>query len=149
MTVRKVAIQEDVPIVPICDVTNKCLTPKAEIIFSEWYDMYSDKELGKMTPESATKFILGATNEVCAADDSRISGLFKDYAKKDPEGKVLEREEFLKFYYTAAKAKIERVHDNLKNHFIRTDLKKISEVMEETAFTKEEMPRFTMSSNQT
>ena len=54
----------------------------------------------------------------------------------------------MKFYYTAAKDKVERVHDNLKNHFIRTDLKKISEVVEETAFSKEEMPRFTMSSNQ-
>lgn len=101
-----------------------------------------------MTPESTTKFILGATNEVCPADDSRITGLFKAHAKKDKSGETLEREEFLNFYYGAAEAKIDRVHDNLKNHFIRTDLKKISEVIEETAFTKEEMPRFTIAANQ-
>ena len=98
-----------------------------------------------MTPESATKFILGATNEVCDAEDSRITGLFKEYAKKDPAS--LEREEFFVFYYAAAKAKIERVHDNLRNHFVRTDLKKISDVTEETAYNKEEMPRFTISAN--
>ena len=145
---RKVAVQEEIPIAPICDFHNKCLTPKAELIFSEWYDKYSDPKIGKMTPESATKFILGATNEVCDADDSRITGLFKGYAKKDPTGAVMEREEFFTFYYTAAKDKIERVHDNLRNHFVRTDLKKISDVLEETAFTKEEMPRFTISANQ-
>ena len=65
VTVRKVAIQEDVPVVPICDPVTKYLTPKAEVIFSEWFDKYSDPKVGKMTPESATKFILGATHEVC------------------------------------------------------------------------------------
>ena len=99
-----------------------------------------------MTHESAVNFILGATNEVCDAEDSRITGLFGEYAKKDP--KILEREEFFTFYYTAAKAKIERVHDNLRNHFIRTDLKKISEVMEDITYDKKDMPRFTISANQ-
>ena len=65
VTVRKVSIQEDVPVVPICDPVKRWLTPKAEEIFSEWFDKYSDPKIGKMTPESATKFILGATHEVC------------------------------------------------------------------------------------
>ena len=101
-----------------------------------------------MTPESAVRFIYGATNERCGPDDSRITGLFKAYCKADLSCKTLEREEFLNFYYSAAKDKPERVHDNLRNHNIRTDLKKLSEIVEETAFAKEEMPRFTMATKQ-
>ena len=133
---------------PIVDLKNRCLVPKAHAIFNEWYDMYKDPELGKMTPESTVRFILGATNERCGPEDSRITGLFKMYVKKDPAGKILERDEFLEFWYIAAKDRLDPVHDNLRNHNIRTDLKKLSEVVEETSFKKEQMPRFTMATNQ-
>ena len=76
-------------------------------------------------------------------DDKRIEGIFKGYAKADPE--TLDREEFLKFYYEAANNKLESVHENLENHFIRTDLKKYSEIVEENALSKDEMPRYTIS----
>ena len=101
-----------------------------------------------MTPQSAIRFILGATNEFCTVDDKRIKGIFSNYAKKDPTGETLEREEFLKFYYMAAKDKIKSVHENLENQFIRKDLKKYSEIFEETALKKEEMPRYMMSAQQ-
>ena len=130
------------------DLKNNCLVPKAHEIFNEWFDLYMDPTIGKMTPESTVGFILGATNERCGPSDSRIQGLFDQYAKKDATKKTLEREEFLLFWFIAAKDRPDRVHDNLKNHNIRTDLKKLSEVMEEMAFTKEEMPRFTMATNQ-
>jgi hypothetical protein len=63
------------------------------------------------------------------------------------DGKI-EREEFLSFYTEAARDKVERVYDNLKNHFIRQDLVKLSEVTEAQSFQKEEMPRYTLSHNQ-
>ena len=102
ITAKKINVEETVVEEAFTDPKKRELTPKARVIFSEWYDKYSDKEIGKMTPESTTKFILGATLEECDADDGRIKGMFKDYAKKDPTGKTMEREEFLKFYYNAA-----------------------------------------------
>jgi len=59
----------------------------------------------------------------------------------------MEREEFLHFYADAARDKVERVYDNLKNHFIRQDLVKLSEVIEAQSFSKEDMPRYTLSHN--
>ena len=129
------------------DLKNSCLVPKAHAIFSEWFDMYKDPQIGKMTHESTVEFIWGATRERCGPTDNRITGLFQQFSKKDPEGKTLEREEFLLFWYIAAKDRPDRVHDNLKNHNIRTDLKKMSEVIDDTGFVKEDMPRFTMAFN--
>lgn len=60
----------------------------------------------------------------------------------------MERHEFLKFYLDACTdGRIDRVRENLKQHFIRTDLKKMSDIVEDATFTKEEMPRFTISKN--
>ena len=61
----------------------------------------------------------------------------------DPDS--LTREEFLLFYYEAAKDRIKSVHENLENHFVRTDLLKYSEIVEENANSKDEMPRYMMS----
>jgi hypothetical protein len=99
-----------------------------------------------MTPESTTRFILGATHEVVGPEDGRITGLFNGYdSNKDG---ILEREEFLTFYETATKDKLERVQDNLSNHFIRKDFVKMSDLYEEAQFTKDQMPRYTLSHNQ-
>ena len=110
--------------------------------------MYKDPELGLMTPASATKFVLGATLEEVDEQDNRITGIFKSYAKKDQSGQTLEREEFLKLYYSAALRGVkgrEDINMNLRNHFIRPDLKKLKDVEEDVIFAKDEMPRFTMS----
>ena len=61
----------------------------------------------------------------------------------------MERYEFLQFYLDACnEGRSDRVRENLKQHFIRSDLKKMSDIVEEATFTKEEMPRFTISKNQ-
>jgi hypothetical protein len=118
---------------PIDETTGK-FTEKARKIFSEWYDLYSTAD-GVMTPESTTRFILGATHEVVGPEDGRITGLFNGYdSNKDG---ILEREEFLTFYETATKDKLERVQDNLSNHFIRKDFVKMSDLYEEAQFTKD------------
>ena len=101
-----------------------------------------------MTFQSSTQFILGATTEHCEPDDKRIRDLFATYAKEDPTGETLTREEFLKFYYNAAKENVKSVHDNLEHHFIRKDLKKLSELIEETKQEKQDMPRFMISAEQ-
>ena len=54
---------KDVPFEPICDEENK-LTLKAEKIFSEWYDMFSDPSVGKITKESFSLFVFQATFNV-------------------------------------------------------------------------------------
>ena len=106
-----------------------------------------DPEKGKITPTTCIKFILGVTNEFCerGEKDNRIEGIFKNYAKKDPSGETLDREEFLKFYFNAAHSKLESVQENLEHHFVRLDMKKLSDVLEETALKKDEMPRYIMS----
>ena len=76
ITARKVAVVEDIKDEPIIDPVKRELTPKAEAIFSEWFDKYKDPEIGKMTYQSATKFVLGATLEECGIEDDRISGMF-------------------------------------------------------------------------
>lgn len=101
VTVTKLEI-EDIPNVNLIDPETKKLVKKAYDIFNEWYDRYSDPN-GQMTPQSATRFILGATNEVVVAEDKRIKDLF-DAWDKNKDG-VIERHEFLQFYEEASQGK--------------------------------------------
>jgi hypothetical protein len=134
VTVTKNDVDEDIPNVNLFDpATNKFVTA-AEEIFSEWYDKYSNSE-NKMTPESATRFILGATNELITKEDGRITGLFNAY-DSDKDG-VIERHEFLKFYEDASREKPDRVFENMKSHFIRGDLLKCSDVYLDQQFTRQ------------
>ena len=77
-------IQRDIPTEPICDEENKCMTPKAEAIFSEWYDKYIDPDVGKMTKETAVLFIFDSSTEMSDNQDDRIESIFENNAKKDP-----------------------------------------------------------------
>jgi len=52
------------------------------------------------------------------------------------------------FFLNACNDRLERVLENLKCHNIRPDMKKIYELKEESEFSKEQMPRFAMSANQ-
>ena len=56
--------------------------------------------------------------------------------------------EFLSFYENASRSKAETVRENLKQHNVRNDLKRLSEVTEETSFSTGDMPRFKISENQ-
>jgi hypothetical protein len=126
ITVRKNEFDDDIPHVTLYE--NGKLVEKAFNIFNEWYDLYSGPN-GVMTPESTTRFILGATNEPVSVEDKRIKDLFSMY-DGNSDG-VMERHEFLKFYETASKDRPERVFDNLKNHYIRGDLSKLSDLYED------------------
>lgn len=98
-----------------------------------------------MTPESTVRFIYGATYERVEKTDNRITGLFEKYQTE--KGK-LTRQQFIQFYTDASSGvNTDRVFDNLRNHFIRNDLVKLSEVKEELPFAENDMPRNSMSHN--
>lgn len=120
------------------------LSEKAKQIFNEWFDLYSN-ENGRMTKETCGLFIKGCTGEQPGPGDDRIGNLFKMYDSNN-DG-FIEREEFLLFYEISSKNKPETVRENLRSHNIRNDLKKLSEITEESSFQTEDMPRFRISRN--
>lgn len=107
--------------------------------------MYSDEQ-GAMTKETCSKFIKGCTGEQPLPNDERIITMFKIYDANN-DGRI-ERDEFFNFFEVACKSKPDTVRDNLKHHNIRNDLKKLSEVTEESSFATKDMPRFKISKNQ-
>jgi hypothetical protein len=78
VTVKKLDFEDEVISAHVIDPETNELTERATVIFSEWFDAYSNEE-GFMTPETTTLFIQGATNEVVPLEDARIQGLFKVY----------------------------------------------------------------------
>lgn len=94
-------------------------------------------------------FIRAATKQNCTEGDSRVEkimGLFD--SDKDDQ---LTEADFIHFYSDASKGDEDQrgaVRANLKNLNVRPDLKKISEVIEESQFKKTDMPRYTLSANQ-
>lgn len=88
-----------------------------------------------MTKETCALFIKGCTGEHPSLTDDRIVNLFKTYDANNDD--KIEREEFLTFYETAARGKPDTVRENLRAHNIRNDLKKLSEIQEESTFTAE------------
>jgi hypothetical protein len=128
---EKIQIIEDIPNAPLIGPDGK-LSEKANKIFNEWFDMYSNAD-GKMTKETCALFILGCTGEKPTLNDDRIGNLFKTYDKNN-DG-FIEREDFLEFYEIASKSKGDTVRENLRHHNIRADLKKLSEVQEEESFS--------------
>lgn len=137
-------IEEEIPNAPLIGPDGK-LTEKLRSIFNEWFDMYSDDKDG-MTKETCALFIKGCTGEYPNTNDERIMNLFKVY-DTNGDGRI-ERSEFLTFYENAARGKGETVRENLRAHNIRNDLKKLSEIHEDSSFASEEMPRLKISKNQ-
>jgi hypothetical protein len=99
-----------------------------------------------MTRETCALFIKGCTGEYPSLNDERISNLFKNFDINN-DGKI-ERTEFIGFYETASRNKPETVRENLRAHNIRNDLKKLSEIQEETSYRNTDMPRYKLSKNQ-
>jgi hypothetical protein len=96
-----------------------------------------------MTPESTRPFMFGACNEFVSAQDSRIQFIFSTYSK---EGKIF-REDFIRFYQEAAQDINRRrsVIENLKSHFVRSDLVSLSDVYVESYLKKDDHPRYSIS----
>ena len=137
-------LEEEVACAPLVTPEGK-VVDKALQIFNEWFTMYSD-ENDQMTKETCILFIKGCTGEVPPPTDERVVNMFKAHDKNN-DGKI-ERSDFLAFYETSCKSKPDTVRENLRAHNIREDLKKLSEIQEESSFQKEDMPRFKISKNQ-
>ena len=60
----------------------------------------------------------------------------------------MERADFFRFYEISARNKPNTVRENLRAHNIREDLKKLSEIKEESSFNREQMPRTRLTENQ-
>lgn len=100
-----------------------------------------------MDAAHVAKFIAGATKQECDANDNRVQGILAKY-DNDKDGQ-LNLQEFLDFYFQSSSGQtLKAVHSNLKNHNVRLDLKRMSEIVEEVSFAEHEMPRHTLSSNQ-
>lgn len=61
VTAHKVTVEEEIPNAPLLGTDGK-LSEKANQIFNEWFDMYSD-ESGAMTNVTCALFIKGCTGE--------------------------------------------------------------------------------------
>lgn len=109
--------------------------------------MYKDPETGSMDAKNVAAFIAGATKQPCTKDDSRVEHIMSKY-DGDKDGQ-LTLDDFLGFYLDAASGSaLKAVQQNLKNHNVRLDLKKMSDVVEQIDYAKNEMPRHTLSANQ-
>lgn len=144
VTASKVNVEDDETVAVY--VENKQFTPQAQALFEEWWNIYKEEGTDDFTPNSATRFIKGCTNEDIGSDDSRIVNLFAMYDKQKT-GKMTHAQ-FMDFFLTACSDRLERVLENLKCHCVLPNMKKIYEIKEECEFTKEQMPRYTMSANQ-
>lgn len=147
LTAEKLSITEAVTEVPIVDRAKQCLVPRAVELFSEWYDIYKNQETGLMDRSAVARFISGATKQPCNHDDNRVDGILKTYDTDKDENLTID--DFLTFYYNAASGTLlKAVHSNLKNHNVRLDLKKMSEIVDDVQFSETDMPRHTLSANQ-
>jgi len=147
LTAEKLSIVENIVEAPLVDVQKGCLVPRAVEIFTEWYDIYKNEETGLMDAAHVAKFIAGATKQECDGNDNRVQGILSKY-DNDKDGN-LNLQEFLDFYYQSSSGStLKAVHSNLKNHNVRLDLKRMSEIVEDVSFAEHEMPRHTLSSNQ-
>jgi ubiquitin carboxyl-terminal hydrolase 34 len=119
------------------------VNPLARKIFVDWFTFFSKD--GKMNPKNCADFIHSCTGDYCKADDRRVKEVFATY-DKDHDG-FLSLDDFLEFYISAARSRPSVVWNNLAAHHYRNDLKKASEVEEETIDTKC-LPRFIISTNE-
>lgn len=130
----------------------KRLNPKLIEHFREWFILYSAPGTEVLNDQSVADFINVATRDNCERDDKRVAQLIASYAKSEESkaNNTLTFPEFLDFYYDAASdpQRMDAVYQNLKNHNVRNDLKKLADIGNDTSFPKEEMPRYTLSANQ-
>ena len=147
LTAEKLSITETILEVPLVDFRTQSLVPRAQEIFTEWFENYKNKETGLMDDAACARFIHGSTGNSCHKTDNRVVTIINKY-DGDKDGSIT-LQEFLKFYYDGSSGPtLKVVQSNLKHHNVRLDLKKFSEVVDEVDYAENEMPRFTISDNQ-
>ena len=150
ITARKIEINEYIPEAPLTDPEKQWLVPRAQAIFTEWFELFKNPVKGVMDCYSVARFISRSTGSSCIASDENVIKLIREY-DNDGDG-ALNLAEFLQFYYDAAEfpgAKREACFENLANMNVRPDLLKLSEVVDHALFeSKNLMPRFALQANE-
>ena len=100
LTAEKLSITETILEVPLVDFRAQQLVPRAQEIFTEWFDNYKNKETGLMDDEACARFIQGSTGNTCHRNDNRVNTILSKY-DGDKDGAIT-CQEFLKFYYDAS-----------------------------------------------
>jgi len=99
---------------------------------------------GQFSKESAAWLIQCCCGDLPNLNDNRIQSLFNNFdGNKDG---VLDKEEFLRFYQNCCRGeKATTVRENLKAFNVRPDLKKWSEIEEDSGYAPSELPRLFLS----
>lgn len=100
LTAEKLSITETILEVPLVDFRTQSLVPRAQEIFTEWFENYKNKETGLMDDASCARFIQGSTGNSCQKNDNRVATIINKY-DSDKDG-AISLQEFLKFYYDAS-----------------------------------------------
>jgi len=150
ITTRKVSINEFIQQAPLTDPATNWLVPKAEAIFTEWFEMFKNPVKGTMDNFGVARFITKTTKMSCISSEPKVAELISQY-DSDNDG-ALSLQDFLQFYYDAAEypgEKRQACYKNLKNLNVRPDLVKLSEVVDNALFSKkQDMPRFALQANE-
>ena len=150
ITARKISLNEVIKKAPLCDPETNWLVPKAQKIFTEWYHLFKNPQLGKMDAFSVAKFISNTTKDTCLPSDNRVDQVLDKYS--EGQEKLVDLQGFLRFYFDAAVqpgASRQACYSNLKKMNVREDLVKLSEVADQALFDKkQEMPRYALQANQ-
>ena len=87
-------------------------------------------------------FIYDTTTDFTDVDDKRIKAIFHN-AKKGYEG-ILDKDEFYKLFYSAMENGMEEVvlTNLMQSQYIRADLQKVSDLMQEKEFKKFKLETF-------
>ena len=151
ITARKISIKEKIPQAALVDPETEWLVPKAEAIFTEWFNMFKNQAKNKMDNFSVARFITKTTKVSCISSESKVSDIIQAY-DSNQDG-CLDLQDFLQFYYDAASQPGDRrqaCFKNMKNLNVRPDLVKLSDVVDYALFTsKQFMPRFSLQANET
>ena len=115
----------------------------AKVIFTEMFHKFAEN--GKMSPDGCASFIHSCTNDNCKGDDRRVKEVFEKW-DHDKDGFLLV-ENFLDFYQLACNERPTVVWYNLQAHHYRNDLKRHSDVEDESVDIRS-LPTYIFSLNQ-
>eukprot|EP00743_Colponemidia_sp_Colp-15_P003962 GILK01004274.1.p1 GENE.GILK01004274.1~~GILK01004274.1.p1 ORF type:complete len:2187 (+),score=414.92 GILK01004274.1:440-6562(+) len=119
--------------------------PQAAKIFLEWFHRFAKD--GKMDRQGIADFIHSCTGDACKATDQRVSTCFTRF---DSGAKnYLVEDDFLEFYRSACRERVEVVWSNLYTHGYRHDLKRTDDDEGESDDVDQTtLPRFILTQNQ-
>ena len=76
---RKVTINENIPQADLVDEETQWLVPRAEKIFTEWFDMFKNPVKDKMDNFSVARFITKTTRAGCHSSDPKVQELIQQF----------------------------------------------------------------------